>query len=755
MRDNRRDNMQRLLAEREEFLLIAMTGRVGSGCTETARILESDVDTLRIAGIEGRLDKIKSDDERDKRILGEYAQAHWLPFDVIKTRTVITTFLLSNMQGFANEVLKVSGAQGEKDFLKKLIKSTKEELEKRLCELYEEEPFQEVAALFAKCDIDVEAWEQFRKVLRDIYKKLNRRSDNFKKLYKSCEDLMKEGAELFGDIYRKNLWNIKYKDHNTYLRNVNKCLYMFSSMTAYLWFADNSKETRDVWDKLSEINERLDKEYDFLCFTFVHDMMPALAKVIHKRLCDIGLDVYTRFFQKYGNYIRRFGKIVYNREIIKQGVNNQSDIFEIPRKINHFIKILRHPFGRDVSRPERIVIDSLKNPFEALYLRERYSAFYMFAISTDENIRRNRMKQTTRRLADTQINLMDWNEYSTVGYNILGKYKRSTRGLSNDQIEFARNVNGETEEDEYDDVLFDHVRKEAYNNVTYQFILQDIENCIQNADVFISNTGTAYNKNEQLKWDVIRSVCLILYPGLVQPTPIERCMQIAFSAKVNSGCISRQVGAVVTDSDYNILSIGWNDVPCGDVSCSRKNLGDLCKSYMRVGSTSDKYTDDSMDDERTDNERSTYTDYELNDNAFRERAQVKYERMQGMQQELCGLPMRYCFKDVSSDVREPMKSRAMHGEEKALAMCGKECEGGFLFTTSSPCEMCSKNAKNHKIKKIYYIEPYPGVSEEQYSNSGDMANRAKHILYTGAVGRAYTQMYTPIMPHKDIMANLI
>ena len=93
----------------------------------------------------------------------------------------------------------------------------------------------------------------------------------------------------------------------------------------------------------------------------------------------------------------------------------------------------------------------------------------------------------------------------------------------------------------------------------------------------------------------------------------------------------------------------------------------------------------------------------------------------------------------------------MHGEEKALATCGKECENGFLFTTSSPCEMCSKNAKNHKIKCIYYIEPYPGISEDQYSRSGDKENVAKHILFTGAIGRAYTQMYTPIMPHKDIL----
>lgn len=84
-------------------------------------------------------------------------------------------------------------------------------------------------------------------------------------------------------------------------------------------------------------------------------------------------------------------------------------------------------------------------------------------------------------------------------------------------------------------------------------------------------------------------------------------------------------------------------------------------------------------------------------------------------------------------------------------MCGDRCAGGYLFTTSSPCEMCSKNAKNHRIKKIYYIEVYPGISEAQYSDSGDAENIAEHILFTGAIGRAYVQMYTPIMPQKDIL----
>lgn len=97
-----------------------------------------------------------------------------------------------------------------------------------------------------------------------------------------------------------------------------------------------------------------------------------------------------------------------------------------------------------------------------------------------------------------------------------------------------------------------------------------------------------------------------------------------------------------------------------------------------------------------------------------------------------------------------MSARAMHGEEKALLQ-GRtpKIKGGCLFTTSSPCEMCAKNAKEHQISKIYYIEPYPGISQRHVCNSGDPNNRAQYILFEGAIGRAYTQLYTPILPYKD------
>ena len=166
------------------------------------------------------------------------------------------------------------------------------------------------------------------------------------------------------------------------------------------------------------------------------------------------------------------------------------------------------------------------------------------------------------------------------------------------------------------------MRRDAYDKKLQQFYLQDVAASIENADVFISNNyNNEMEKNMHLLWAIVRNVCLIMFPGLLLPTPIEKCMQIAFAAKCNSGCLSRQVGAVVTDREYNILSIGCNDVPCRDISCARKNLVDLCK------------LEDSP----------AYTKYELTDSEFRQQITKFQYRAQKLSKVLRGLPMRYCF----------------------------------------------------------------------------------------------------------------
>lgn len=66
---------------------------------------------------------------------------------------------------------------------------------------------------------------------------------------------------------------------------------------------------------------------------------------------------------------------------------------------------------------------------------------------------------------------------------------------------------------------------------------------------------------------------------------------------MNSGCISRQVGAVVTDEDYSIKAVGWNDVAKGQVPCGLRSLQELDEfssetDYSLYERTSEKFREE-------------------------------------------------------------------------------------------------------------------------------------------------------------------
>lgn len=113
----------------------------------------------------------------------------------------------------------------------------------------------------------------------------------------------------------------------------------------------------------------------------------------------------------------------------------------------------------------------------------------------------------------------------------------------------------------------------------------------------------------------------------------------------------------------------------------------------------------------------------------------------------------YCFKDLYNSitgVKNQVHPRSLHAEETAFLNLGQHsAKGGNLFTTSSPCELCAKKAMYMGIKKVYYIEPYAGLSFNHVLSIGPREARPEMLLFTGAVGRAYTQLYTPLMPQKD------
>ncbi|WP_407468954.1 hypothetical protein ABFU38_00320 [Xanthomonas campestris pv. raphani] len=332
----------------------------------------------------------------------------------------------------------------------------------------------------------------------------------------------------------------------------------------------------------------------------------------------------------------------------------------------------------------RIVVDAVRNSLELVYLRDKFSACYAIAVTAPDKDRRERLANAGMPLKD--IDALDKKEYAK---NSLGDYSN--------------------------------------------FVSQNVQDCIQRSDLFINNSGGVDAFESKIKIlgnQLIKYVALMLRPGIITPTRDERCMQLAFVSRLNSGCISRQVGAAVADRAGSIKAVGWNDVPKGQVSCLLRDVGDLISK-----------------------DEAAYSDYERKNPEFRRFIANKYDRRSGLKQDQ-GLPCPYCFKDVYNEMKgskNQVHTRSLHAEENAFLQLAKTgnsgIEGGILYTTASPCELCSKKAFQLGMTEVVYVDPYPGISSEHVLAYGDA--RPTLRLFSGAVGHTYHKLYEAILPIKD------
>ena len=402
---------------------------------------------------------------------------------------------------------------------------------------------------------------------------------------------------------------------------------------------------------------------------FLNTTLPKYYISLKDEIAAAGLS-FVEIFQLLGNYIRESGF-------------DGSEHHSIIRLVNYLIKFYRNK-ENSLNKKVLIVIDALRNPYEVLFLRERYSAFYLMSINTPEKERKQRLFDKSY----TQDQISDC-----------------------DKTEFPKKPS----------------LRETY-------IYQNIEKCIEISDIHIVNTNDNHYRHN-LKKQLVHYISLMHHPGLITPSNEERVMQIAHTAKHSSGCISRQVGAAITDENFAIKSIGWNDVPEGQTQCILRNGLHLIEG----------------------NDTSAYSSYELNESEFHDKLKKKITNAINTETlgKLSGRNISYCFKDIYNNKEKgennQVHTRSLHAEENAFLQIvkygGQGIKGGKLFTTASPCELCAKKAYQLGIKEIYYIDQYPGISQKHILNCGSEKPVVK--LFQGAIGRAYIHLYQPIIPYKD------
>lgn len=439
---------------------------------------------------------------------------------------------------------------------------------------------------------------------------------------------------------------------------------------------------------------------------FLDNLVVSLANLDYYRL--------SFFYHRLSYQIRKSGDptLPYN-EVFKQKAEHTENVYNIIQLINRAIK-----GWRSINKEGgcRVVIDRLRNSMEAHYMKERYSAFYLVAVHDESHARQRLRGKVERR----------YSSYADILKN---------RQLIDLQVEKIYRL-GEVEA----------INKDVEKGT---FASPNVAQCVSDAEIHIANVDESELTPDVLSFASIaeqwmKFASLILHPGLITPSSEERCMVVAYTAKFNSGCLSRQVGAVITNSAHSIRTIGWNDVPYGQISCSLRELYDFAVEGENYAV---KYS---------------HSKFELSPKpyygktGFAEAIRIDYDTLHKMQSfmGMKGLPFSYCFKTLHNRYegeKNQVFTRSLHAEENAMLQMvrfgGEGLENGIIYVTASPCDLCSKKLYQIGVRKIVYIDEYPGISRENIIASGYRRPALKQ--FQGAYGTTYYKLYQPLMAYKD------
>ena len=215
---------------------------------------------------------------------------------------------------------------------------------------------------------------------------------------------------------------------------------------------------------------------------------------------------------------------------------------------------------------------------------------------------------------------------------------------------------------------------------------QSINNTFHLADFFIHHD----QNQDNIAKAISRTLRILFSNPYETPKREEFFMFNAYTSSLRSSDLSRQVGAVITSEEGDILSMGANEVP--------RPGGGLFWA--------DDY-DEEFDerDWRRGKDQNTImknqTILEIMQKAFSNEIEGKSEK------DIIILAKEKLGESLLLEMSE--YNRSIHAEMEAILSCSRRnisCQGATLYSTTFPCHNCAKHIIGAGIKAVVYIEPY-------------------------------------------------
>ncbi|AXK48567.1 hypothetical protein [Aliarcobacter trophiarum] len=661
-----KNKIEKIYENRQNFVVIGLTGKTGSGCSTVAQILKqgyTDYDSPDC--------KLTNIQNRKASIIKKFASINFKEnhkkFKIIKPSTILMMLFLFDNKIIIEKIrafYKLLDIKDDEIDIYKKEQEYKKELEKEFIEL------KEIIKILDLLNKKNEIFKDFFNFIKNV------KLENKDEIKKNIKNIKKKYKEKLANETEEEL-----KNEIISILGIKKEIKFINYKLEFSKFKELKKES--LTQENIEFKINLKRE-------IFHDFLDKYSKKHSGKFIEL--------YEKYDKLIKekRGSKelTIKNLQLIGDLVREHIDIYQLPTYCNYLIKAYRQETKKNKSSCY-IVIDSLKNPFEIVFFKERYSAYYTFSIHSKDEIMKQRLKD--------------------LGYN-------------DKEIENIHNREENKDENDKQKGSLDSVKDFKSLNVT---------ECVQRSDIYIDNNN---DKKDTLYRQIFKYLSLIVHPGLVTPSNDEIIMQLALTAKLNSGCISRQVGAVILNKHGSVKSIGWNDVPEGQTPC-------LLRSHSEL-------LDNSISNIYSKYEKTKFREHNKFKYIFsiEKPKEQKYNQYKSSNEK--GLNDSFCFKTIQNKIdgdKNQVYTRSLHAEENAFLQASKfgnsEILGGQLFTTASPCFLCAKKAYQLGIKRIVYIEAYPDISNEQVFDIG--THEIEIIHFRGAIGLAYQKLYEPLFPYKD------
>lgn len=460
------------------------------------------------------------------------------------------------------------------------------------------------------------------------------------------------------------------------------------------------KRFKDNWAETLELYNRSEKSYEKLSSESLIkiDLMFEAMYKLRDEITSIELKDYFNgeikelVLQSFGNNLRQTG----NTYVSEKNITDHNNLTIIAEEANKYHKYYRNRI--DNKRANCFIIDAFRNPAEVEFFR-RYDQFFLISVFASEEIRSYRLKKDI----------------------------------------FGENFDGHEDFDQ----LFKKIDERDWGddfNVNERY-KQNVARCCYMSDISINNNEEYTEFNTELFKKFLKYLALIASPGCIQPTKEETFMNLAYSLSMRSSCISRKVGAVVTDKDGYVLGMGWNEAAHGQIGCGLRLKQDYINNskLFSMGLFKETIKEEDLDS-YNDNDSICFKDV-LSERKIRKKladVEIKKADKDKVLKEIKIKRLEYC--------------RSLHAEENALLQVatrgGMGVNGGEIYTTTFPCELCAKKIYQSGISRIYYTEPYPNsISENIFLKDG--IRNIEIRPFEGVKSFSYFKLYKPKYDKKE------